>query len=102
MTPTPGVVVEALRDVPEPCSIAMRRVPLDIVEMGLVDDVRIAGGTVHVELVLTDPSCVHFTSMRRFIRDVVMRLEGVETVEVVMSTKKLWTADRMDVRKATA
>jgi metal-sulfur cluster biosynthetic enzyme len=102
MTPTPDVVLEALRKVPEPCSIAMRKVPLDIVEMGLVDDVHIAEGNVRVELVLTDPSCVHFTSMRRFIRDVLMRLDGVETVEVVMSTKKLWTADRMDVRRAPA
>jgi metal-sulfur cluster biosynthetic enzyme len=94
-------ILEALREVPEPCSLAMRA-PLDITEMGLVDDVELDGGRVRVELVLTDPSCVHFTSMRRYIRDVLMRLDGVETVDVVLSTEKLWTADRVHVRKAPA
>jgi metal-sulfur cluster biosynthetic enzyme len=83
----------ALGRVPEPCSIAMRA-PTDICEMGLVEDIRIEHGTVRVELVLTDPSCAHFGSMRRYIEDALAELDGVEAVEVVMSTTKLWTADR--------
>jgi metal-sulfur cluster biosynthetic enzyme len=86
-------VIAALRHVPEPCSIAMRA-PTDIYEMGLVDEIRIEGGSVRVELVLTDPSCAHFLSMRRYIDDALTELEGVESVEVVISTTKLWTPDR--------
>lgn len=99
MTPSREQVVEALRSVPEPCSIAMRA-PLDICEMGLVEEVQIESGVVHVELVLTDPSCVHFLPMRRYISDVLCALEGVDSVEVTISTKKLWTPDRVQRHSA--
>jgi metal-sulfur cluster biosynthetic enzyme len=92
-------VMEALRSVPEPCSIAMKT-PLDITEMGLVEDVAIDGGRVAIVLVLTDPSCVHFLSMRRFIADALLALDGVEDVEVTMSTTQLWTSDRLARRTA--
>jgi metal-sulfur cluster biosynthetic enzyme len=86
-------VFAALKGVPEPCSIAMRA-PIDICQMGLIEDVRIDDGAVRVELVLTDPSCAHFSSMRTYIADALGEVPGVEKVEVVMSTTKLWTSDR--------
>lgn len=92
-------VLEALRSVPEPCSIAMGSA-LDICEMGLVEEISIAAGAIRVELVLTDPSCAHFTAMRRYISDAVGGLDGVESVEVVISTTRLWTADRVRRRAA--
>jgi metal-sulfur cluster biosynthetic enzyme len=87
-------VLDALRGVPEPCSLAMRA-PMDICEMGLVEDIEIESGQVRVTLVLTDPSCVHFTGMRRFIEDELRPLEGVTGVTVAMSTRTLWTPDRV-------
>jgi metal-sulfur cluster biosynthetic enzyme len=90
-------VREALRAVPEPCSIAMGDT-LDICEMGLVEEIDIDGAHVSVELVLTDTSCVHFMSMRRYITDVLLELEGVDSVDVAMSTRKLWTPDRVQRR----
>ena len=95
-------VLEALRTVPEPCSIAMGDT-LNICEMGLVEEIDIDGAAVRIELVLTDTSCVHFMSMRRYITDAVSDIDGVETVEVGMSTRVLWTPDRVQRRgKATA
>ncbi|MDT7574478.1 MAG: uncharacterized protein QOH17_811 [Pseudonocardiales bacterium] len=81
-----------LRTVPEPCGLLMRE-PIDICAMGLVDTVECRDGRVTVVLVLTDPSCVHFTGLRRYIGDVVSALPGVESVEVTASTTKLWTPD---------
>jgi metal-sulfur cluster biosynthetic enzyme len=94
MSATREHVLAALRAVPEPCSIAMRA-PMDIREMGLVEDIDIDGGHVEVTLVLTDPSCVHFGAMRRFITDELLKLDAVETVTVGISTRTLWTRDRM-------
>src|SRR5918996_721888 len=94
-------VVEAMRAVPDPCSIAMRT-PMDVVEMGLIGEVRIEGGHVTVELVLTDPSCVHFRSMSTYIRDVLTGLDGIESVDVVQTTSTLWTPDRVQRRRAAA
>jgi metal-sulfur cluster biosynthetic enzyme len=91
--PSEEEIRAALRQVPEPCGLLMRA-PLNICEMGLVDDIQCANGRIRVELVLTDPSCVHFSGMRRYITDVLGKLPGVEAVEVTISTTKLWTPDR--------
>ena len=86
---TEADVFHALRAVPEPCSIAMRA-PTDICSMGIVQGVEIEGAHVRVTLVLTDPSCVHFGSMQRYIADELHALEGVDEVTVLASTSRLW------------
>jgi metal-sulfur cluster biosynthetic enzyme len=75
--------------IPEPCSIAMAG-------MGLVDDIMIADdGQVTITLCLTDPACVHFSRMQRFITDEISGIDGVEGVRVVQTLDKLWTPDRV-------
>jgi metal-sulfur cluster biosynthetic enzyme len=93
--PTAETIREELRRVPEPCAVLMRQDD-DIVSMGLVEDVECRGGRVRVELVLTDASCVHFTGLQRYIRDVLTALPGVEAVEVTASRTVLWTPDRRE------
>jgi metal-sulfur cluster biosynthetic enzyme len=95
MSVTAEQVRAELRTVPEPCGLLMRD-PIDICAMGLVDSVECDGGDVRIVLVLTDPSCVHFTGMRRYISDAVGALPGVESVEVTASTTTLWTPDRRE------
>jgi metal-sulfur cluster biosynthetic enzyme len=70
------------------------REPTNVVDMGLVEDIDIDGGRVRVEVVLTDPSCLHFGAMQRFITDALTALAGVDEVEVRASTSVLWTPDR--------
>lgn len=91
--PSEADIRAQLATVPEPCGLLMRS-PLDICQMGLVERIECEAGRVRVELVLTDTSCVHFTSMRRYISDVLQKLPGVEYVEVTASTTILWTPDR--------
>jgi len=91
--PTELEIREQLRKVPEPCGLLMRQ-PIDICQMGLVDEVECADGHVRVVLVLTDTSCVHYSELKRYITDVLSRLPGVRSVEVTASTTKLWTPDR--------
>jgi metal-sulfur cluster biosynthetic enzyme len=94
-TPTEQRVRDELRRVPEPCGLLMRD-PIDIVDMGLVEQVECHDGDVRVELVLTDPSCVHFSGLRRYIADVVGALPGVVSVHVTASTTVMWTPDRRE------
>jgi metal-sulfur cluster biosynthetic enzyme len=74
------------------------RDPIDICEMGLVDEVECDGGEVRVVLVLTDTSRVHYTGLRRYIIDTLAALPGVESVQVSKSTTELWTPDRRQPR----
>jgi metal-sulfur cluster biosynthetic enzyme len=100
-TPSQDLIRAQLRQVPEPCALLMRE-PVDICEMGLVDEISITDGRVRVVLVLTDPSCVHFTGLRRYITDVLLELPGVDAVEVTISTTTLWTPDRQRGQTARA
>jgi metal-sulfur cluster biosynthetic enzyme len=92
--PDRGALLRQLRKVIEPCSIAMYN-PVDIVQMGLVEDVELIEGHARVTLCLTDPGCVHLSAMRQFITDVLLELPGIQSVEVRQTGTKLWTPDRM-------
>jgi metal-sulfur cluster biosynthetic enzyme len=92
--PTAAEVLAQLRKVVDPCSIKMCA-PVDIWEMGLVEDVEVTGARVRVTLVLTDISCVFYRDMRRHVIDVLSELPEVEAVDVALATHILWTPDRM-------
>jgi metal-sulfur cluster biosynthetic enzyme len=94
MTPTREELLAQVRKVIDPCSIKMCA-PVDIWEMGLVEELEITDGRVRVVLVLTDVSCVFYRDMRRHVTDVLMELPGVETVNVALATNVLWTPDRL-------
>ncbi len=84
-----------LHRVMEPCSIAMNR-PVNIVQMGLIDDIQLTEGVARITLCLTDSACVHFAGMQRGIADALAGVSGVRSVEVVQVTDKLWDPDRYD------
>lgn len=83
----------ALHRVPEPCGILMRE-PIDICDMGLVEEIEHDDGRVRIVLVLTDASCVHFAGLQRYIADVVGEVPGITSVTVEASTTQMWTPDR--------
>ena len=68
---------------------------LNIVEMGLVQDVEHEGGTVRVRLLLTDPMCLYLFEMRSQIIKALDELPGVDAVEVEPVAGELWWPDRM-------
>jgi metal-sulfur cluster biosynthetic enzyme len=77
----------------EPCSIAFGQ-PISIVEMGLIDRIDVADGHAEITLCLTDASCVHFAGMQGFIRDELLELPEISSVEVRQTLDLLWTPDR--------
>ncbi len=92
--PSPDDIRVALQDVRDPCSV-MNRTNLDIVEMGLVEDVQVDGGHVTVTLLLTDPTCIFFFEIARHIEDRVRDVDGVESVAVASLSDRLWSPDRI-------
>ena len=86
------VLIDALRDVYDPCC-ADRGV--SIVDMGVVEDVRVDGAHVDVDLVLTTGWCPFVSSMSTAIPERLQRMDGVETVEVRTVWDPVWTMDRL-------
>ena len=90
--PDRDAIVDALRDVYDPCC-ADRGV--SIVDMGVVEDVRVDGAHVDVDLVLTSGWCPFVTSMSDAIPARLRRMDGVETVDVKVVWDPVWTMDRL-------
>ena len=90
--PDRDAIVDALRDVYDPCC-ADRGV--SIVDMGVVEDVRVDGAHVDVDLVLTTGWCPFVASMSSAIPERLRQMEGVETVEVRTVWDPVWTPDRL-------
>ena len=87
-----AVLIDALRGVYDPCC-ADRGV--SIVDMGVVEDVRAAGGQVEVDLIPTTGWCPFVANMSAAIPEALRALDGVETVDVRVVWEPAWTPDRL-------
>jgi metal-sulfur cluster biosynthetic enzyme len=73
---TEALVRAALAEVHDP------EYPVSLVDMGLVRGVQIRGATVHVDVVYCSLGCPCIELIEDDIRERLLRLEGVEHVEV--------------------
>jgi metal-sulfur cluster biosynthetic enzyme len=87
-------IPEALRRVHDPCSVASN-LPLNVLDMGLVRDWRLAGGEVRVELVLTSVACFHVSAIVAAIEQQLGALDGVDSVTVTIDHGALWGPELM-------
>ena len=82
-------VMEALKKVHDP------EIPISVVDLGLIYDVQVNDGKVHVKMTLTTPGC----PMARFIAQqaerVLAELEGVEDVVMELVWDPPWSPDRI-------
>jgi metal-sulfur cluster biosynthetic enzyme len=85
-------VLDALREVYDPCCADRG---INIVDMGVVEAVRLEGARVEVDLVLTSGWCPFVATMSSAIPDRLKRLDGVETVDVKVVWDPVWTMDRL-------
>jgi metal-sulfur cluster biosynthetic enzyme len=82
-------VTDALRDVIDP------ELGLDFVELGLIYEVEVDGGNVHVTFTLTSPGCPIGPQVSEQIDEFVGELDGVEQVSSTMVFSPPWTPERM-------
>jgi phenylacetate-CoA oxygenase PaaJ subunit len=87
--PSAAGLLEALRDVEDP------EIPISVVDMGLIVDLRVSGGVVDVAITFTAMGC---PAMEMIIDDVRARLfrePGVEEVRVDVVWEPIWTKERL-------
>jgi metal-sulfur cluster biosynthetic enzyme len=68
---------------------------LDFVELGLIYEVEVDGGDVHVTFTLTSPGCPIGPQVTDQIKEYVGELDGVEEVAATMTFSPPWTPDMM-------
>lgn len=84
-----GPLWDALREVMDP------EIPISLVDLGLIYDVRRDGGTVEVDLTFTATACPCMAFIHFDIEDRLRREPGVEEVRVVETWTPAWTKSRI-------
>jgi metal-sulfur cluster biosynthetic enzyme len=79
----------ALHEVSDP------ELPVSLVDLGLVYDVRRTGGAVEIDLTFTATACPCMGFIREDIQERLAREPGVETVRIREVWDPPWTAERM-------
>jgi metal-sulfur cluster biosynthetic enzyme len=82
-------VTDALREVIDP------ELGLDFVELGLIYEVAVDGGSVQVTYTLTSPGCPIGPQVAEQIEEFVMDVDGVEDVQSTMTFTPPWTPELM-------
>jgi metal-sulfur cluster biosynthetic enzyme len=96
---TPAVsqelVYAALRECFDP------EIPVNVVDLGLIYDVKIIDDWVGVKMTLTTPGCGMSGIIAQNVRNRVLAVEGVKDADVRIVWEPAWTPERMsaDARK---
>jgi metal-sulfur cluster biosynthetic enzyme len=84
-----GPLWDALREVMDP------EIPISLVDLGLIYDIRQDGGRVEVDLTFTATACPCMAFIHFDIQDRLLREPGVDAVEVNEVWTPAWTKARI-------
>jgi metal-sulfur cluster biosynthetic enzyme len=90
--PTPDQVKLALRKVKDP------ELNLNIIDLGLVYEVRVDEGVVAIDMTLTSPGCPAGPQIMTDIERAVRAMAGVNDVVLNLIWTPFWTPDRIEPR----
>ena len=83
---------EALAEVMDP------EFPISVVDLGLIYDIRRAGGDVEVDLTFTATGCPCMAFITDDVRDRLLAEAGVDEVRINVVWDPPWTRERMSER----
>jgi metal-sulfur cluster biosynthetic enzyme len=82
-------VLESLKSVFDP------ELGINIVDLGLVYEVEISDGTVHIEYTLTTMGCPIGPLIEQQMQQLLSTVDGVETVDAEMVIRPAWSPEMM-------
>lgn len=82
----------ALRKVKDP------ELNLNIVDLGLVYEIAVDGGTATIDMSLTSPGCPAGPQIMSDVERAARTVEGVDDVKINLVWDPMWTPDRIEPR----
>ena len=71
-------------------------IPVNIYELGLIYKIEIKEGKkVNIDMTLTSPNCPVAESLPRMVKDNILKLDGVDDVNLNLVWNPPWTQDKM-------
>lgn len=91
---TREIVLDALKECYDP------EIPVNVVDLGLIYDVRINDDHVEVDMTLTAPGCPMHVPISEDVKGKVEAIAGVKDAQVNVVWEPPWTPERMsDIAK---
>ncbi len=88
-TVTEEIVYEALKECYDP------EIPVNVVDLGLIYDVKILEDWIGIKMTLTAPGCPAHTWISQNIRNRILQIPGINDADVRIVWEPLWSPDRM-------
>jgi metal-sulfur cluster biosynthetic enzyme len=88
-TITEEQVYDALRNCYDP------EIPVNVVDLGLIYDIKIIDDWIGVKMTLTTPGCGMSGMISRSIRDQLLKLPGIKDADVRIVWDPAWTPSMM-------
>ena len=71
-------------------------IPVNIYELGLIYKIEISDEKkVNIEMTLTSPNCPVAESLPKMVKDNILKLDGVDDVNLKLVWDPPWTKDKM-------
>ena len=78
------------------CQIYDPEIPVNIYELGLIYDIQVSEDCdVEIEMTLTSPNCPVAESLPNSVKENILKIDGVEDVELKLVWDPPWTKDKM-------
>lgn len=82
----------ALGECYDPCC---RERKISVVDMGLIEAVRVDGQDVHIDMLLTTGWCPFVANLFNMMEERVKQFEGVKNVKIQVLWEPVWTMERL-------
>ena len=83
-------VIEEIKKIYDP------EIPVNIYELGLIYDIKInEAKKVNIDMTLTSPNCPVAESLPNMVKENILKIDGVEDVELKLVWDPPWSKDRM-------
>ena len=71
-------------------------IPVNIYELGLIYKINIENAKkVNIEMTLTSPNCPVAESLPKMVKDNILKIDGVDDVDLKLVWDPPWTKDKM-------
>ena len=71
-------------------------IPVNIYELGLIYKIEIKEvKKVNIDMTLTSPNCPVAESLPKMVKDIILKLDGVDDVDLKLVWDPPWTKDKM-------
>jgi len=89
-------IYEALRQVIDP------EVGFDVVSLGLIRNIKVENGKVHIVMTLSSPQCPISDVILGWVKESVMNVNGVQDVDIELTFNPPWSIEMAseDIKKA--